>query len=273
MTIDDNHPYAPASPGDSRSPCPALNALANHGYLPHDGRNLTVSQLIAAVHHVYGLSFPLATLLSLGGVAKCGHWAGLHMVLDLHELARHNVIEHDGSLVHADTAPGERFAPTAVDPVLLRHLLATSGGDSDVLTRRDLCRAQLTRHAASRPLNATQAFVSKGELDLIHEVFGVRVSALDAATSTPASEAAGTEVQAGSPAAAVAAAAVPTTTDSEELVVPKAYLEEWLGHERLPREWAGPVREVGLLGLVAHVREIARVESDLVLSGKATAAV
>jgi hypothetical protein len=26
-------------PGDLRSPCPALNALANHGFLPRDGRN------------------------------------------------------------------------------------------------------------------------------------------------------------------------------------------------------------------------------------------
>lgn len=27
------HPYRPSRPGDDRSPCPALNALANHGYL------------------------------------------------------------------------------------------------------------------------------------------------------------------------------------------------------------------------------------------------
>ena len=33
MPVDDSHPYVPATPGDSRSPCPALNALANHGYM------------------------------------------------------------------------------------------------------------------------------------------------------------------------------------------------------------------------------------------------
>lgn len=31
-------------PGDLRSPCPALNALANHGLLPRDGRNSEYSR-------------------------------------------------------------------------------------------------------------------------------------------------------------------------------------------------------------------------------------
>ncbi|KAI0774143.1 Cloroperoxidase [Fomes fomentarius] len=238
---NDNHTYIPATPGDSRSPCPALNALANHGYLPHDGRNLTVSQLVSALRHVYGISLPLALLLSLGGVAKCGHWDGLHMTADLHDLAKHNAVEHDGSLVHKDTPPGETYAPTAVDPVLLRHLLETS--TTDYLTCRDLCRAQLTRRAASRPLDSTQLFVSKGELDLIHEVFGVEASEPSASGSSAA---------------------------GDELVVPKAFLKEWLGQERLPEDWHGPLREVGLAGLVSNVQEISKVESELALSGKAT---
>jgi hypothetical protein len=28
-----DHKFVPTNPGDSRAPCPALNALANHGYL------------------------------------------------------------------------------------------------------------------------------------------------------------------------------------------------------------------------------------------------
>ena len=201
---------------------------------------MTVSQLVSALRQVYGISLPFASLLSLGGVAKCGHWNGLRMTVDLHDLAKHNAVEHDGSLVHADTAPGEMYAPTTVDPVLLRHLLETS--TTDHLTRRDLCRAQLTRQAASRPLDSTQSFVSKGELDLIHEVFGVRVS--DHASGS--------------------------STEGDELVVPKAFLEEWLGQERLPAGWQGPLSEVGLLGLIGNVREITNVENEMALSGKAT---
>ena len=33
MSLLDSHTYYPPFPGDSRSPCPALNALANHGYM------------------------------------------------------------------------------------------------------------------------------------------------------------------------------------------------------------------------------------------------
>ena len=30
---EDTHQWVPKQPGDARSPCPALNTLANHGYL------------------------------------------------------------------------------------------------------------------------------------------------------------------------------------------------------------------------------------------------
>ena len=44
--------YQVPGPNDSRSPCPALNALANHGYLPRDGKDITpeVFQLAVQVY-------------------------------------------------------------------------------------------------------------------------------------------------------------------------------------------------------------------------------
>ncbi len=41
--------YQAPGPNDSRSPCPALNALANHGYLPRDGKDITPEVLQRAV--------------------------------------------------------------------------------------------------------------------------------------------------------------------------------------------------------------------------------
>jgi hypothetical protein len=37
--VDTTGPYSFVAPGpnDQRGPCPGLNALANHGYLPHNG--------------------------------------------------------------------------------------------------------------------------------------------------------------------------------------------------------------------------------------------
>ncbi|KAG8406889.1 hypothetical protein J3459_018571 [Metarhizium acridum] len=42
-------PWKAAGPDDSRSPCPMVNTLANHGYLPHNGRNLSVKHFGDAV--------------------------------------------------------------------------------------------------------------------------------------------------------------------------------------------------------------------------------
>jgi len=47
--------YQASGPNDSRSPCPALNALANHGYLPRDGKNISPNVLQRAVQ-VYSLT-------------------------------------------------------------------------------------------------------------------------------------------------------------------------------------------------------------------------
>ena len=41
--------YQAPGPNDSRSPCPALNALANHGYLPRDGHNISADLLLSVL--------------------------------------------------------------------------------------------------------------------------------------------------------------------------------------------------------------------------------
>lgn len=43
LTIDvAEFPYQAPGPDDSRGPCPALNALANHGILPRNGRDINL---------------------------------------------------------------------------------------------------------------------------------------------------------------------------------------------------------------------------------------
>ncbi|KAF8522367.1 Chloroperoxidase, partial [Gautieria morchelliformis] len=51
---------------DSRSPCPALNTAANHGYLPRDGRSLSMWDIITAVQACYNTSWVLAILFTVG---------------------------------------------------------------------------------------------------------------------------------------------------------------------------------------------------------------
>jgi len=49
---------------------------------------------------VYGLSSPFAATLAIGGVVKCGN--GFRV--NLGDLAAHNNIEHDASMVNLATA-------------------------------------------------------------------------------------------------------------------------------------------------------------------------
>jgi hypothetical protein len=48
--------YVPPKNGDSRSACPMLNAMANHGILPHDGKNITFKELKTKVRETFNFA-------------------------------------------------------------------------------------------------------------------------------------------------------------------------------------------------------------------------
>ncbi|GAA5939748.1 uncharacterized protein JCM15063_005275 [Sporobolomyces koalae] len=82
----------------SRSPCPALNALANCGALPRDGRNITQQQLSAAISRAYNLTPTLAIQLGLPfSVLFEGRGK-----IDLEDLSAQGLVQHDGSATRED---------------------------------------------------------------------------------------------------------------------------------------------------------------------------
>ncbi|KAF5354419.1 hypothetical protein D9758_010764 [Tetrapyrgos nigripes] len=42
------HQWKAPGPNDLRGPCPGLNTLANHGFLPRDGRNINMPVILEA---------------------------------------------------------------------------------------------------------------------------------------------------------------------------------------------------------------------------------
>ena len=72
LTGTNPHAFCPPHPGDSRAPCPAMNSMANHGYLPRDGKCITPGVLIHALRAGYHLSYPLAWFLTHGGFYLIG---------------------------------------------------------------------------------------------------------------------------------------------------------------------------------------------------------
>lgn len=57
--------------GDMRGPCPGLNALANHNYIPRDGV-VGFLDLIDAGNTIYGMGIELITVLAIMGTAGVG---------------------------------------------------------------------------------------------------------------------------------------------------------------------------------------------------------
>ncbi|PPQ65538.1 hypothetical protein CVT26_000495 [Gymnopilus dilepis] len=62
LVHDAAHPYEPLKDGDQRGPCPALNTLASHGYLPRNGI-VTPVQLVNAVQEGFNLENSFARFL------------------------------------------------------------------------------------------------------------------------------------------------------------------------------------------------------------------
>ncbi|KAH7107957.1 Chloroperoxidase [Auriculariales sp. MPI-PUGE-AT-0066] len=153
---------------DSRSPCPGLNTLANHGILPRNGRGLTQPAIFEALSTAYNLDATGAAFLT-NATASFLHADG---TFELHDLALHNAIEHDASLAHDDVAAGEKYAPVETNTTKVDLLMALS---SDGLTFSESDFA-LAKHIIERnmatPLTARQQSLADQEPPLALNVFG-----------------------------------------------------------------------------------------------------
>ena len=195
ISTSTSHSFIPPSFSDLRSPCPALNALANHGYMyavfilisgqtrltgasNRDGRNLTVHALVEAIQHVYNFTKPLAYLLALSGVLLCGNGR----TVNLDRLAKHNVIEHDASLSRQDVQPPNDYSPIPADPYLVDELMRVS--PEMFLVLKDLAAARVIREsqAVGGPLSPIHAKIARAESALILQVFGGENSQIDKGT-------------------------------------------------------------------------------------------
>jgi len=164
----EDHPYIPPTKGDSRSPCPALNTLANHGYLPRDGHRITCDRFIYALRDGYNLSPELAVFLTYASHGLLGQFTELSLA----DLSRHGFVEHDCSLGHRDTKGRDEYAPwAAVEGLLAEFLSASSNGQT--MDVHDFVKARLNRdRECSKPLDALHAEIARGEMSMVLGIFG-----------------------------------------------------------------------------------------------------
>ncbi|KAI1800309.1 Cloroperoxidase [Daldinia bambusicola] len=93
-------PWEGPGPNDVRGPCPMLNTLANHGFLPHDGKNIDVNTTVRALSTALNFDDTLSRDLHEFAVTTNPQPNSTWFSLD--HLSRHNVLEHDASLSRQD---------------------------------------------------------------------------------------------------------------------------------------------------------------------------
>ncbi|KAF8241106.1 Cloroperoxidase [Tricholoma matsutake] len=140
--------------GDSRSACPAINAMANHGILRRDGRNISFKELNSASRATFNFAptFCFVVPNFSAKTLKKSYWSD---TTDLADINIHNGIEHDASLTRSDTAIESDQSKPRSD--LVQELLSSATGkDKDgtpKLTFEDLSRFIAKRRADSKASN------------------------------------------------------------------------------------------------------------------------
>ncbi|KAL8279007.1 hypothetical protein RQP46_008676 [Phenoliferia psychrophenolica] len=102
--------WAPAGPTDSRCPCPGINSLANHGFIPHSGRGVSLANLIIASAVYLGIGPSITATVGPFAVIASPQMDG---TIDLNGLNQHGYIEHDVSTWHNDYNLGNNHIPNA----------------------------------------------------------------------------------------------------------------------------------------------------------------
>ncbi|OLN96667.1 putative sterigmatocystin biosynthesis peroxidase stcC 2 [Colletotrichum chlorophyti] len=171
------HPWLPPDASAVRSPCPMLNSLANHGYLPRDGHGISMQDLINGLGSA--LHFNETLTRTLGTPAFATSTTGNPDTFNLDDIAKHNVIEHDGSLSRADfavTGDAKTFNKTVWDETK-GYLEAGASADAkiDTKTMATARRKRIATAQATNPsfnLTSSQVTVSLGESSVILGTIG-----------------------------------------------------------------------------------------------------
>lgn len=168
---DAAHAFKAPGPNDLRSPCPMINALANHGFLPRDGRNVSLEQLIAGFSEGANLDPPATKLVAAAGMPAST--TGNPNTIHLSDLNKHGFIEHDASLSRGDTALGDNHS---FNKTIFAETV--SYWTTDKITIAQQAKARLARMASAKAINPKFALTEqqiKGSLlenSLILMLFG-----------------------------------------------------------------------------------------------------
>ncbi|KAG9197011.1 hypothetical protein G6514_002537 [Epicoccum nigrum] len=138
-----------------RGPCPMLNTLANHGYLPRNGRGISKDIAVKVLDDV--LNWDITVVSDLYDFAQPTNPAPNATTINLKELTTHNILEHDASLSRQDAA----FGPAdAFNEKIWNETVAHFIGDT--IDVEMAAKARTARTVAAAAKNAQFTFPQLG---------------------------------------------------------------------------------------------------------------
>ena len=146
----EKYKYQAPTEGDSRSPCPFLNTMANHNILPRNGKDIKIKQMQEAVIHIGGVAPSIAKTLG-NGAAKIGriNSDGVPIItlseLGVHNDASHPAFEHDASFTRLDVTglDGEKQDNISLNNDLFDQLLGFQ--ENGALGMKEILKARKLR--------------------------------------------------------------------------------------------------------------------------------
>ncbi|RYN59007.1 hypothetical protein AA0114_g1900 [Alternaria tenuissima] len=159
----DPHAWMPASTNDFRGPCPMLNTLANHGFLPRDGRNFTQENVVKGLKDGLNFNGSLGALMWQQAIIANPEPNATFFTLE--QLNVHNVLEHDASLTRTDAAFGNNhvFNETVYNT-------SRKWWTDETVTPEMLANSKIFRQLESRATNPNYTFTASTEEFSLGEV-------------------------------------------------------------------------------------------------------
>lgn len=175
---DDKHPYIKPGPGDKRGPCPGLNTIANHGYIPRNGV-VDPIQLLVGTFEGLNLSPDLAAILAI--ISFVGQGDLLQMKLSIGSryglgdgLNHHGILEGDASVTRQDNYFGNSWD---AQPNLVTQFINETNtygkGNVDIFSLAHSRRRAWDFSRENNPVfdfNPWRMLVAYAESGFVHEV-------------------------------------------------------------------------------------------------------
>ncbi|KAJ6145326.1 Cloroperoxidase [Penicillium chermesinum] len=128
-----------------------LNTLANHGYLPHDGKNISQDQVVTAL--VSALNFDEETAIGQFQQALASNPVEGATTFSLADLRRHKVVEHDASLSRQDYYFSKN--DHSFNAVVFAETLMAWGSEINVKSAAQARHARISTSKATNPSFST----------------------------------------------------------------------------------------------------------------------